>query len=143
MEVYKQLDVRVLRFADKVVAVSERMKALLKENGVRKENITVIRNAVYSEEVSATVAPDILRANVAIVENDRVIGVVGRLNPEKGHYVFLQTMSVGVKSFIGCTALIIGDGQERQRLRRYCKEYRIDSQVRFLGQQLTIGYYYQ
>ena len=139
MEFYNQLDVRVLRFADKVVAVSDRMKVLLNENGVRKEKITVIRNAVDSEELSATIDSNILRANIGIGGNDQVIGVVGRLSPEKGQHVFLRAMSVVVKKLSRVQGSDYRRWQERQRLERYCKEYRIDSQVRFLGHQVTMG----
>lgn len=143
MKVYNWIDQHVLRFADRVVAVSERMKFLLTEKGVHKKKVKVIKNAVDPSEIKATASLSRIRRDIGINEGDSVIGVVGRLNPEKGHIVFLEAMKMVVESLPSCKALIVGEGQERKRLEQFCRENGIDSKVRLLGHKLSIGNYYQ
>ena len=140
---YNRIDRFVLRRADRVVAVSGSMKALLTRHGVEATKIRVVYNAVDLKETATDVSIIEMRARHGIAPDQKVIGVIGRLSPEKGQMDFLKAMEHTVGSVPGAKALIIGDGQDRAMLERYSRERGLGAHVLFLGHQEKIARYYQ
>jgi glycosyltransferase involved in cell wall biosynthesis len=140
---YNVIDRLVLRRADRVVAVSESMKSLLTRHGVAAHRIRTIANAVASSDMALTMSAQETRRRYGLTQANRVIGVIGRLSPEKGQMIFLQAMEQAVRSFPDVKALIIGDGQDRPLLEKFCQQKGLSDHVVFLGHQENVGDYYQ
>jgi glycosyltransferase involved in cell wall biosynthesis len=140
---YNRIDRLVLRRADRIVAVSNSMKALLTQHGVAAHKIRVIHNAIDPNETVPDTSSEEIRQRHGLTSNQKVIGVIGRLNPEKGQMIFLRAMEKTARSFPGVKALIIGDGQDRAMLDGYCREKALSDHVVFLGHQEKIADYYQ
>ncbi len=140
---YNRIDRLVLRRADRIVAVSNSMKALLTQHGFAAKKIRVIHNAVDPNETVPNTSGKEIRQRYGLTSNQKVIGVIGRLNPEKGQMIFLRAMEKTARSFRGVKALIIGDGQDRARLEGFCREKGLSDHVVFLGHQEKIADYYQ
>jgi glycosyltransferase involved in cell wall biosynthesis len=62
-----------------------------------------------------------------------VVAVVGRLSPEKGQEYFLEAMTVVATAIPGVAALIVGEGQEEERLRARTDALGLGGVVRFVG----------
>jgi glycosyltransferase involved in cell wall biosynthesis len=144
MRLYNWIDRSVLlRCADRVVTVSGSMRAMLIRNGVREEKIRLIYNAIDPTEAEPTTAASEVKRRHGIAADQKVIGVIGRLNPEKGQWLFLRAMEKTIRSCPDVKALLIGDGQDQAMLERYCRENGLGDHVVFLGYQENIADYYQ
>jgi glycosyltransferase involved in cell wall biosynthesis len=140
---YNRIERFALRRADRIVAVSNSMKALLTQQGVPAQKIRVIHNAVDPNENVPNTSEKEMRQRHGFALDQKVIGVIGRLSPEKGQMIFLRAMEKTARSFPGVKALIIGDGQDRAMLEGFCREKGLNEQVMFLGHQEKIADYYQ
>jgi glycosyltransferase involved in cell wall biosynthesis len=61
-----------------------------------------------------------------ILEDEIIITIVGRLVPIKNHFLFLNIIKeLKLKYNIKLKALIVGDGSERFKLEKYCKENKL------------------
>jgi len=140
---YNRLDRIALRYPDVVVTVSNRLKNLLIESGVPESKILVIYNAIGKEQLRPDLTPDEVRAKYGIKQGDKIIGVVGRLSPEKGVEVFLQAFKKAINQIPNLRGIIIGDGQEKERLINFCSENGLKDKVIFTGYQNNIANFYQ
>jgi len=140
---YNRIERLVLRRADRIVAVSDSMKALLTQHGIAAQKIRVIHNAIDPIEAVTNASGKEIRQRYGLTSDQKIIGVIGRLNPEKGQMVFLRAIEKMVRSFPGVKALIIGEGQDRAKLEGFCREKGLSDHVVFLGHQEKIADYYQ
>lgn len=140
---YSRLDREILKYADRVVAVSDSMKRLLKEAGVKEDRISVIYNAIDEADAVPSTSAESVKDCYGIKNAHKVIGVVGRLSPEKGQIIFLKAFKKAVKMHPQAKALIVGDGPDRGMLEEYCKKNGIDDKVIFTGYQEEIANFYQ
>ncbi|MFH1865783.1 MAG: glycosyltransferase [Candidatus Eisenbacteria bacterium] len=65
--------------------------------------------------------------------DSRVVGVVAKLSPVKGHRHFLEAAASVSRAYGDVRFLVVGDGPERARLERTAGELGISGKVRFLG----------
>ena len=135
MAVYNSFDRWLLRRADRVVAVSEATARLLEAAGVPKERIRVIHNAVEISDPTNQVDGSIFRRLCGAEAGDLLVGVIGRLSPEKGQELFLCAFSKVLLQVPRARAVLVGDGQERDRLQSDAKALGIDDRVTFAGFQ--------
>ncbi len=143
VRLYNRIDRTVLRYADRVVTVSDSMKALLVRGGVQTENIRLIYNAIEVPPARPTVNAAVVKKRHGLAPDQRVIGVFGRLSPEKGQLVFLKAMAKTVQSCPGVIALLVGEGQDQAMLQDYCRANDLCDRVVFTGYQENVGEYYQ
>jgi glycosyltransferase involved in cell wall biosynthesis len=140
---YNRIDRLVLRQADRVVAVSHALKGLLTRHGVAAHRIRVVHNAIEASAAAPSTSAREVRLRHGVAPGEKLIGVIGRLNPEKGQLVFLKAMERTIRHVPDVKALIIGDGQDRSTLERFCRERGLAPRVLFLGFQENIADYYQ
>jgi len=142
MRLYNRMDLWLLRRADRVVAVSDATKSLLTRNGVPVERIELIYNAIDPADAHPAADTAEVRGRHGIAPDQKVIGVIGRFNPEKGQRIFLKAMRKVVQHFPNVKALLIGDGPDRPELERYCRENSLSDRVVFTGYRENIADYY-
>lgn len=63
----------------------------------------------------------------------KVVGVVAKLSPVKGHDHFLEAAAFVSRAYGNVRFLVVGDGPERTRLERTAGELGISDKVHFLG----------
>lgn len=108
---------------------------LVDSAGLRKQNVQVIHNGVDIRRFANATAD---RQSLGLRSGGPVVGVVARLHPVKGHSVLLRAFE-GVKSrFPDAELLIVGDGEEKDRLIQLAGKLRIDASVAFLGSRRDI-----
>jgi len=114
------------RFVDKIIAVSNAVKKYLigekKINGVK---IEVIHNGV-----------DLLKFTPSKTKRNNGhfnIGVIGRLEPQKGHKYFLEAVKLLEIKNKNVNFLIVGDGKLKKELESMCDTFGIEERVKFLG----------
>lgn len=143
VRLYNRIDQLVLRFADRVVTVSRSMKELLILSGIPEGKVRLVYNAVESTAVPPSRAIEEMKTQYRLTTEKKIIGVVGRLSPEKGQIVFLKAMARVVSGYPNAMAFIIGDGQDRALLHDCCEKYRLTEHIVFTGYQDQLSDYYQ
>jgi glycosyltransferase involved in cell wall biosynthesis len=143
MRRYMDLDLWMMRYADRVIAVSNATAELLVKSGIQKDRIRLIYNAIETPTVMPSASPAAIKRQHGVAPADKVIGVVGRLNPEKGQMIFLRALKSAIQTCPNLKALLIGDGQDRELLERYCLDNGLAEHVVFAGYRENIADYYQ
>lgn len=141
--VYILLDKIFLRLCSQVVAVSEEIKAELVRSGINESRIVVLQNgvAIPSEELEFS-RREKKRSSLNLLQDDFVIGYLGRLSKEKGlTYLFdaVQSLSEGERRV---KLLIVGDGPERSILERRARATGVAERFVFTGFQADIENWY-
>jgi glycosyltransferase involved in cell wall biosynthesis len=135
----KWLDVKVIRHADAVIAVSDRLRSDLEAGGVEPATITVLHNAIVLDDYRI---PPVTAADGADLDRpvDRpVVSIVGRLSPEKGHAVFLEAARLVANEVPGVRFLVVGEGPLRQSLTARTQELGLGAQVEFTGHRSDLA----
>lgn len=132
---FKNLINRILLLVtDKTISVAERQKQFLVRNkGYDVNKVEVIYNGVDLSYYDLSKSRFTLRAELAIPPNAPVVGILAALRPEKAHTVFLQAAKKVLEIMPATYFLIVGDGQERERLEHFSEELGISKRVIFTG----------
>jgi glycosyltransferase involved in cell wall biosynthesis len=140
LRIYNALDRTALRYANKIIAVSEEIKASLVKVGIRESIIRVIQNSVETNNDDRTykINREEIRAIHNIQKNELVIGYVGRLSEEKGLRYLVDAISLLNEASLTVRLLLIGDGPQRLQIESYAEEKLIKKQVVFTGFQSKI-----
>lgn len=117
-----------LRRANAVVAVSRPLVDLLSRAGVPREKISFVPNGFAPPRDTMTRAA--ARRILGLADTVVVAGWVGRLSREKGADVMLDALS---QSDTAWRLSVIGEGQERDRLREQATELGIADRIQWHG----------
>jgi len=117
---YHWVDRRLLGAAERIVVMSQaQARAFRHCNG----RVRVIYNAALAPPPAAGSPAE--RERLAALTGGLgrpIVGVVGRLSPEKGVDLFLDACAVLAQKGLAFSALVAGDGPERTRLEAYLRE---------------------
>jgi glycosyltransferase involved in cell wall biosynthesis len=133
VRVYNALEQRLLRRADHVVAVTERIRGILIARG-RRAPISVVPNAI-DQRVMVEAKPELrpqARARLGAGAEDLLLATIGRLSFEKGQDILLSALTE-LSSTRRLRVVIAGDGPARARLEAMVRERGLAEQVSFLG----------
>jgi glycosyltransferase involved in cell wall biosynthesis len=130
---YQWLQRCALRRCDRVVAVSEPLREVLKERGVADSRISVIPNA--RAQPRGALGSAAARRHLGLSDSGFHVGWVGRMSPEKGPDVMLDALRRVAESgrAPALAATFVGDGRERARLEERSRTGVLEGRVRWLG----------
>jgi glycosyltransferase involved in cell wall biosynthesis len=110
------LDKRVLRRFDRVIAVSEKMRRDLIAARVPEARVTLLHNAIVLEKYRRTNARGALDALVGRQLSRPLLVSIGRLSPEKGHADLVDALALVAARGRRLTAVLAGEGPSRADL---------------------------
>ncbi len=120
---------------DRVVAVSQAVRSDLIRQGVEDRKIALIYNGIdlskFQRPAERTV--DAPLGEAPATGRLPVIGLIGRLEPEKGHRCFLEAARMLLQQHDACRFWIVGAGSLEQDLRDHARKLGIADRVEFLG----------
>jgi glycosyltransferase involved in cell wall biosynthesis len=124
-------------FIDHFIAISQGMRtSLLIREKVPPEKITLIYNGVEVNAISKTLCDHSeLKHSLDLPEGVPILGMVGRLCPEKQYPLLLHALAALKRLEVPFRALIIGDGAERNALEAVAKRLHLNDRVHFLGER--------
>lgn len=121
--IYTAIEKATAPFCDKIICISnaERQSALDKK--ICKENkLQVIFNGVDVEAYENETHGAVKRENLNIPEDAFVVGMVGRISPQKAPDVYIK-MAKLVKSEISTAHfIIVGNGEQESEIRKYAED---------------------
>lgn len=95
--------------------------------------VTVLNNAVDTEKFKINKdIRDKVRMELGI-EDKKVIGHVGRFNPQKNHEFLIDVFNEVYKKDKGTVLLLIGDGYLKEKIEDKVKKLNLEQGVKFLG----------
>lgn len=115
----------------KVIAVGEMVKKNLAEYfGIPKEQICVIHNAV--KPIDGNVVP-VEALCQERTKGNVLIGNIGRLSEQKGMTYYIEAAEITARTHPEARFVIVGDGEEKEKLHAQVKAKGIQGKVLFLG----------
>lgn len=119
--------------SDRIIAVAQAAKDNLIKTGVDEKKITVILNGVeplprLSEDEKAK-----LKESLGIGKDEKVISIVARLNPVKGHKYFVEAAQKIKEKGLKAKFLIAGTGEAEEDIKEQIKSLNLDDTVKMLG----------
>ncbi len=122
----------VLRRADRVVVVSERLAEHVQRLGVRRDKVLVLPNAVDPRLFHAGIDGDGVRARLGLGARF-VVGFSGTLKPWHGVEHLLRAAALAQQAVPAIELLVIGDGPERANLSELAQRLGMEGWTHFLG----------
>lgn len=129
------LECRLSRFADLIIVNSHAGWDYAANHGFPAARMVVICNGIDVQQFYPDpAARERLRAEWGITAQERVIGLVGRLDPMKGHEVFLQAAALLKNERSDVRFVCVGDGPSdyRRSLIRLSEQLGLEQQVRWI-----------
>lgn len=120
----------------KVIAVGEMVKKnLVGFYKISSDQITVIHNAIKPFDGKISPIPLLTEYR----ENGyKIIGNVGRLSEQKGMEYFINAVPGVIEKFPKTKFVIVGDGEDKDKLVNMVKQMNLDEYITFLGYRSDI-----
>jgi len=126
------------RFSDATIAVSETVRNRMVAWGVRPSRITVIPNGVDLGRIAFDAAARArVRDQFGIADSEYVIGVLGRLDPNKQFGLVIDAAAPLLGD--GARLLVVGKGEEDARLRQVAAACGVTDRVVFAGERHDVA----
>ncbi|MBW9264553.1 MAG: glycosyltransferase family 4 protein [Candidatus Thiodiazotropha sp. (ex. Lucinisca nassula)] len=121
-----------------IISISKSVTDVLKENGIKNNNIVTIYNGINPDEVIEKISDQDVMKLLNISNNTNVIGIVGNIREWKGQEIAVRAMRKIVDNYPNTVCLLIGDtakkdSQYRDKLDTIIKELGLESNIIFTG----------
>lgn len=134
------LDRLLARFTSRVVYVSDSvMDFYMDKTGVQPPQGQRIYNGIDTTRFREEVDTQPLRQELGLSPQAQVISTIGRLVPQKGHRIFIDTMKRVHERCPQAVGLIVGEGECRQDLEDYNREQGTEDAVVLTGLRQDIA----
>lgn len=133
----KKLLTKIALHKAKIIAVGEKVKVNLCDfYELDKNKIKVIYNGVEKDDSDIVEIPEISKWKK---KGCFVVGNIGRLSEQKGMKYYIEAIPKVLEKNKKIIFLIIGDGEEREKLQNLSNSLRIDERLIFLGYRNDIN----
>ena len=121
-------------FCDKIICISDAEKqSALDKKICREDKLQVIFNGVDIESYENGVHGAVKRKDLNIPEDAFVVGMVGRMSPQKAPDVFVK-MAKQVKDTVpNAHFIIVGTGNQEAEIRKYAKDNGFSDSLHITG----------
>ena len=120
---------------DQLIAVSRMIEEKLEQEGRTGAPIRRIYNGVDLSRYEHQEPCCTLHEEYGMEPGSQVVGVVARLEPEKGHPTLLEAWPAVLRSVPDAYLLIVGEGSRREALEALARDLRIAHRVVFTGRR--------
>jgi glycosyltransferase involved in cell wall biosynthesis len=131
----------LIKRADGLRVVSQRIKSSLLKLGVRAEKIFVLPIFTQADKIAATPIKNSLRKKYG--QFDFIILMAARLSHEKNVDLAIEALGVALKKNPGLGLIIVGSGPEEKRLKRRIKALGLEKNIIFEPWTADLASYYK
>jgi glycosyltransferase involved in cell wall biosynthesis len=122
-------------YMDRLIAVSKAIEHKLCDEQRTTVPVSLIYNGVDLERYDSQEACCTLPEEYGMEPGSAIVGVVARLEPEKGHPTLLEAWPQVLRACPDTYLLIVGEGSRRDALEAQARELRIAHRVVFTGRR--------
>ena len=126
---------RLTPHMDQLIAVSKSIEGKLRDEGRTQAPIERIYNGVDLQRYDHTEPCCTLPLEFGMEPGSKLVGVVARLEPEKGHPTLLEAWPAVLRAVPDAYLLVVGEGSEHEALERQARALRIAHRVVFTGRR--------
>lgn len=121
-------------FCDKIICISDAEKqSALDKKICREDKLQVIFNGVDIEAYENGIHGTVKRKDLNIPEDAFVVGMVGRISPQKAPDIFIK-MAKHVKDKVpNAHFIIVGNGNQEDEIRKYAKDNGFSDSLHITG----------
>lgn len=110
-------------FCDRIICISDAEKqSALDKKICREDKLQVIFNGVDIEAYENGVHGAVKRADLNIPEDAFVVGMVGRISPQKAPDVFIRMAKLVKSEVPNAHFIIVGNGEQEAEVRKYAED---------------------
>ena len=120
---------------DRLIAVSRAIEAKLANEGRAMVPIDLIHNGVDLQRYDRQEPCCTLPEEYGMEPGSQIVGVVARLEPEKGHPTLLEAWPAVLRAVPDVYLLIVGEGSRRDELEAQARQLRVAHRVVFTGRR--------
>ncbi len=131
---YTVIEKMAAPFCDKIICISDAEKqSALDKKICRDDKLQVIFNGVDIEAYENGVHGTVKKKDLNIPENAFVVGMVGRMSPQKAPDVFVK-MAKQVKDEVpNAHLIIVGNGNQEAEIRKYAEDNEFSDSLHITG----------
>lgn len=133
IRVYEALDRALLNRADRIVCLSQLQADRVAGLGVTRDKIRIVPNAVEPPKATREQARGELCRRFGVGAGELLVGIAGRLSPEKGAHDLIRAVRALAPLPAGVRFLLFGDGPLRASLEQEIHESGLADQVMLAG----------
>lgn len=135
------VDRAVGHLIDHYIAVSEaNSRYLIGQKRISAKKVSVIQNGCSVERVDPSKAhPEGIRESLGFSKDDLMLLVMARLEPQKGHLILLQALSLLRTGFPNIRLICLGTGVLEEELKKAARDLGLEDIVRFVGFRSNVG----
>ena len=119
--VYLLMEKCLSPLTDKIVCISEAEKeSAEREHIAKKDKLELIPNGIDVSAVKNAIPKQ--RSELGIPDEAFVVGMIGRLSPQKAPDVFIHAAKLIHDSIPDSAFIMVGDGEEREAVESFARE---------------------
>jgi glycosyltransferase involved in cell wall biosynthesis len=126
---------RLTPHIDQLIAVSRSIERKIVDEGRNTTAVRMIYNGVDLERYDHQEPCCTLAEEYGMEPGSQIVGVVARLEPEKGHPTLLEAWPAVLRKVPDAYLLIVGEGARREALEQQVRALRIAHRVVFTGRR--------
>lgn len=132
--IYTAIEKVAAPFCDKIICISDAEKqSALEKKICRDDKLQVIFNGVDIDAYENGIHGAVKRENLNIPEDAFVVGMVGRVSPQKAPDVFIK-MAKQVKDVVpNAHFIIVGNGNQEDEIRKYAEDNGFSDNLHITG----------
>ena len=121
-------------FCEKIICISDAEKqSALEKKICREDKLQVIFNGVDIESYECGEHGKVKRADLDIPEDAFVIGMVGRISPQKAPEVFVKMAKLVKDEIPNAHFIIVGNGNQEVEIRKYTEDNGFSDSLHITG----------
>ena len=121
--IYTAIEKVAAPFCDKIICISDsEKKSALNKKICREDKLQVIFNGVDIEAYENGVHGAVKRRDLRIPEDAFVVGMVGRMSPQKAPDVFVKMAKKVKEKVPNAHFIIVGNGNQEAEIRKYAED---------------------
>lgn len=118
---------------ERVICVSEDLFADCRRLGVPQKNVTLIENAIDTQQYKRRITASDAKKQLGIPVNSLVIGAIGRLAREKAFDMLIRSVDQLLRERIDVHLLIAGEGNQYDELQKLVIDLGREDRIKLTG----------